>query len=359
MKKWAVGLGALGVVAVALWLVVPGWLRGLPAAHSSADAAYWVERLKDPSENTQEEAKNELAKIGKPAVPLLIESLKQRDCPRYEVYDALARMPREADAAAQVGEVMRRDESFRPFGQMALGHIGVNAVPTLIELLKPTEDDSTRMFAAMALSEIGPDAKDAVGPLTEALADPRDKLATGTGATEADLAENMSGMATKAMSARSTFAMALGKIGPASRPATPVLIKAAKDKHSTVRVQAVGALGLIGPEIAKEAVPVLREALKDENGNVRVAAASALGLMRGGAKDAVPDLVRALDEPGEVRLRAVYALGLLGPAARSPGVVDKLLKLLDDPLNIRLKDPIIKALAKIDPKALDKARGTP
>ena len=58
------------------------------------------------------------------------------------------------------------------------------------------------------------------------------------------------------------------------------------------------------------------EALKSPEVNVRRGAAKALGEIGPGAKDAVPELVEALDDE-DMDLIAVWALGRIGPAARA------------------------------------------
>jgi hypothetical protein len=57
-----------------------------------------------------------------------------------------------------------------------------------------------------------------------------------------------------------------------------------------------------------------REALKSPEVNVRRAAARALGEIGSGAKDAVPELIEALEDE-DMDLIAVWALGRIGPAA--------------------------------------------
>jgi HEAT repeat protein len=56
------------------------------------------------------------------------------------------------------------------------------------------------------------------------------------------------------------------------------------------------------------------EALKSADVNVRRDAARALGEIGPGAKDAVPELMEALDD-ADMDLIAVWALGRIGPAA--------------------------------------------
>jgi hypothetical protein len=57
-----------------------------------------------------------------------------------------------------------------------------------------------------------------------------------------------------------------------------------------------------------------REALKNPDINIRREAARALGEIGPGAKDAVPELIEALNDE-DIDLIAVWALGKIGPAA--------------------------------------------
>jgi hypothetical protein len=59
-----------------------------------------------------------------------------------------------------------------------------------------------------------------------------------------------------------------------------------------------------------------REALKSPDINIRREAARALGEIGPGAKDAVPELIEALDDE-DMDLITVCALGRIGPAARA------------------------------------------
>jgi len=130
--------------------------------------------------------------------------------------------------------------------------------------------------------------------------------------------------------ARWKAALSLGKIG--DKTAVPALIKALKDEDSSVRREAVWALGNIGDKVDycvclrmysgtaasdmgeigdKTTVPALTETLKDKDSSVRREAAWALG--RIGDKSAVPALIASLkDEKSSVRARAAWALGKMG-----------------------------------------------
>jgi HEAT repeat protein len=86
--------------------------------------------------------------------------------------------------------------------------------------------------------------------------------------------------------------------------AVPTLIAGLNEKEPGRRLDAIEALGRIGPE-AKEAVPALAEALNDEKDYVGQAAAEALGRI---GVDAVPALLEALKGRDRVRIAAAEAL---------------------------------------------------
>jgi len=104
----------------------------------------------------------------------------------------------------------------------------------------------------------------------------------------------------------------LEKIGA---PAVGELVKALKNENLLVRQGAMDALGRIG----QPAVPALKQALQDQDPDVRWRAADALGKMGAEAKDAVPDLTKALQDKADARLRgsAAAALGNIGIDAKA------------------------------------------
>ena len=89
-------------------------------------------------------AADSLSRIGEPAVPALIQSLRSND-------------PGERVRAA---EVLAR-----------IGPAAKNAVPFLVQSLRDPDED-VRRLAARALGQIGPAAADAVGPLMNMLKEP-------------------------------------------------------------------------------------------------------------------------------------------------------------------------------------------
>src|SRR5262249_46536177 len=94
------------------------------------------------------------------------------------------------------------------------------------------------------------------------------------------------------------------------RPAVPVLLAALKHEDAAVRLQAVSALGRIGPR-ARAPLPALADAARnDRSGLVRVRAAVALARLDGTREPAVAALVAALrDQDPGTRAQAAQALG--------------------------------------------------
>ena len=110
----------------------------------------------------------------------------------------------------------------------ALGRIGEDAVPALIQTLRDQDVEGfVRENAAEALGSIGKDAKDAVPALIQALKD-------------------------ESIGVREDAAYLLGKIG--SEDTVPALKQALKDQGWRVRGRVVTALGNIGTPEALKAV---------------------------------------------------------------------------------------------------------
>ncbi len=101
---------------------------------------------------------------------------------------------------------------------------------------------------------------------------------------------------------------ALGMIGPEAKTAVPALTELLKDKEARVRMASAEALVKIGPE-AKAAIPVVTELLKDKDSDVRSWAAEVLGEMMSEAKGAIPALTElSRDEDRFDCFAATYAI---------------------------------------------------
>ena len=237
------------------------------------EIASLIEKLKTNDERELDTAIEKLGKIGKPAIPALIEALQDQNL------------------------LVRRSAS------QVLAKIGHPAIPDLAKALN-NPDAGVRSSAAYALDRIGAEAKDAVQDLVPLLKD-------------------------SDVGVRRDAAYALGRIGAEAKTAVPQLVPLLTNSDLGVRRTATYALEGIGAE-AKAAVPQLIALLKeDSDANVRRNAAYALGNIGAEAKDAVPQLILLLkDSNVNVRRSAASALERIG--AETKIVVPQLIDLLKD-----------------------------
>ncbi len=183
-----------------------------------------------------------LRRIGPPAIPMLVELLRDKEVfIRRNAIDTLIDF---APYTEGIQPGLRRalgdeDEVVAGDAARALGALGQRASPSVGALVKALShrDEYTRVYAAEALASIGPLAAAATPDLARALADPIPGV-------------------------RWAACEALGSIGPAAHPAVPQLITALQDEFLYVRMFAAGALGSIGPK-AEAAREALKEAAKD------------------------------------------------------------------------------------------------
>jgi len=201
--------------------------RDLLVGLDSPAASPLLRAVEDKDPNLQTVAQFTLWKLGRRAVPGLIEAL-QDEQPRVRRRAAL------------------RLSQIRP--------PPTDAAPALVHALSDA-DWGVRETATIALGEIGPAAKDAVSALTRALED-------------------------EEWPVRAAAAHALAAIGSAAREAVPALARRLEDEQWPVRAAAAASLGKIGPA-AKATVPALKKlAASDEDRGVRRAAAEALKMVQ-------------------------------------------------------------------------------
>jgi HEAT repeat protein len=277
----------VAILCFLLFLLVSGKALAQPVPYTQV--APLIEKLTDNDFRFRHDAADAIVKIGSPAVPFLIEALKDENKQvRWRAASALGEIGAEASSAvpALIVTLQDEDEYIRRIGAYALGKIGPEAsvaVPKLIDALQDS-DRNLRMVSAYALGKIGSEASSAVPTLIATLHDASAEV-------------------------RLNAATALGRISAKASSAVPALITALQDKDKYVRQGAADALGRFGVK-AKTAVPALISALKDENKYVRLNAAASLGRIGLEAKPAVPALIAALqDEKVEVRRKAASGLG--------------------------------------------------
>jgi len=205
----------------------------------------WHADLRDATPRVRADALANLAFYGAPAVPALLDGL------------------RDPDPQVRVGAA-------RGLGQ--IGPAARDAVGVLVAALNDS-DPRVRFDVAMAIGRIGPTARDAIPGLGRALRDPAPEVRVGA-------------------------AMGLGGMGSAAEEMVPGLVQALRDGNAALRITAADALGSIGAG-ARPAVPALVAALRDNLVAVRMSAASALGSIGPPAREAVPALrALAMGDPG-------------------------------------------------------------
>jgi len=313
---------------------------------SSKEISSLIEKFKSNDEKELDAAIEKLIKIGEPAIPALIEALREENLlVRRSVAQALGgngnraipalvKASKDSDVKVRRNAVNVLRDIMRYYVSQELSE-AKNAVPQLIPLLKDS-DAEVRRSAASVLGNIGTEAKNAVPQLIPLLKDfdagVRSSAAFALGRIGAEaktvVPQLIPLLKDSDADVRSSAASALESMGAEAKTVVPQLIPLLKDSDADVRNSAAFALGNIGAE-AKTVVPQLILLLKDSDADVRKSAANALGRIGAEAKTAVPQLIILLkDSDAGVRSSAAYALGRIGAEAKT--AVPQLILLLKD-----------------------------
>jgi HEAT repeat protein len=369
---------------------IRAWTRIHPAASVSVPVLEKTLRDADPAVRTG--ALHLLAEIGKPAVPSLIQALKQEKAALWACLVLAEIGPDAADAVPALADAVRADTrpEIRREAALALGAIGpasAKAVRVLTERLVDA-DSSVSSSAAYALGRIGPEAKAAVPALRKGVesSDPFVQTISAWSLAKIepqdparrDIALKLltAGLRSNQTRLRAAAARGLADLHPAPEAILPAIVEVLEGgdresagqalevlaalgeagvpaltgalKREEIRPTVATILGHIGPP-AKKAVPALAEIIKsDKNVRARCESLIALGAIGAEAAEAVPAVIQALNDPQEkVSYSACYALGRIGPTAI--GAKLELQKKLTDP------DEFVAlaaawALAQIDPQ---------
>src|SRR5262249_49310833 len=132
------------------------------------------------------------------------------------------------------------------------GAAGKKAIPTLAELAAKDGDANVRNYAISALGQIGADRIPALVDLLKS----------------------------KDVGVRQQTMQTLAQFGEKAKPAVPSLIENLKEKEQGLRWSAAYCLAQIGPE-AKAALPALQQAAKDKDATVRPHAEDQLRRIQG------------------------------------------------------------------------------
>jgi HEAT repeat protein len=239
-------------------------LSAVLADGARIDAKVIVPALRDPDSEVRAAAAEALARSGREAIAPMIELLGSAE-------------PADQARAARVLAEMGIESKAR--------------VPALVRVLG-VSDDGVQEAALDALASIGSAASAAVTPISRMLA------------------------ARPSLDKRKVLIYALGQIGPASKPAVPLITEALRDQSDREGFvnNAADALGKIGPGAAS-AVPALIAALGSGDVRLPTSATAALGNIGAEAKAAIPALVEAMErEEQEYKKNQAKAVGQIAQA---------------------------------------------
>ncbi len=233
------------------------------------------------------------------AVPYLTAALKEKDnLTRRHALASLRRIGPQAQAAAPDLIGMLREPSGTDYlGEGAASVLAVvggpkaaSAVPAIRELFEQETNWVWRGDLGVALMRIDPTQTEVLDFLIE-------------GVTSHQPA-----------SQRSTAAIFLGRIGPAARPAAPVLIKALEQTNDTLFSAISWALTNIG--VAKsDFLPQMKAQLMSSGLNTRVNAAARVLEVDPADRDARQVLMKSIEDGRPYKEVEVEALGNAGAAA--------------------------------------------
>ncbi|MBL8795988.1 MAG: HEAT repeat domain-containing protein, partial [Planctomycetia bacterium] len=334
-------------------------LRGKPVEH-------WIGVIRGLDDEAASRAAGYLAEAGEPAVPALIEAMKDpSEKVRAKAVVTLGRIPAKATLKPLIAAF--QDDACGDSAVEIVVKLDAAAVPELTTALTH-ESPAIRGRAAQALAEIGSSADESRPALLKALQDKEPKVRARAaealariGPAQEDEAGLVAALKDENPEVRSQVAAALGKRGTgAGQAVTPLLNQLQKDKNEDARAAAAGALGKIRPRTNKDAVAALRAAAaKDPQAKVRAEAVAALGDLGKGDKDATKSLVQELisdlataakDRDANVRRNAAQSLG--GYGSRAEKGIPALTALVSDPEGpTRLA--AVTALGKIGEPAVD------
>jgi len=250
----------------------------------------------------------------RPAIAFLTDALSHRYWGvRDKAAQALGELVQEANRA--VGALTKALRDTDPDSGLGYMEVRISAAEALwkinhrtdrvLQVLIDTLQDNKGWYyqrAAAALGRMGPAARPAVPALA--------------GSLRCEEVHDYLDFEAYMQSRRAPFE-ALVQIGPAAKSARSSLQQALNDPEVLIRVLAAETLGKLDSE-DPGVLPVLTAALRERSGQVRSSAADALGRLGPPAKGAVPVLVETLsDKYPEVAIRAAAALGQLGPLAQA------------------------------------------
>ncbi len=317
-----------------------------------------------------------VSETGAEAVPFLLDALERKES-RYWACLALGQVGKgAAQAVPKLLEIADDAENGQGLGEhrmealMALAAIQPSDAKSVSTIAAHLDDKfaGAQFAAAFALGSIGPAAKTTGSQLMKARTSRNEflkvtaawalvKIYTGDERIKEMLNTSLpilvEGAKSSDASVRAAVARSLGDLfgtkGPAHRKANPqtsllALIGLLGDSKEAVVSQAVEGLAAFGAD----AVPLTSKAL--QNPRLRLEAVIVLKRLGPDAKNAVPDLVRAMSKEKELNVRReiFFALAAIGPGSEE--AIPELIKALSHE-NVKVRNGASYALGKIGPAA--------
>ncbi len=300
-----------------------------------------------------------VAETGAEAVPFLLDALERKES-RYWACLALGQVGKDAGKAVpKLLEVADDPEGFgehRMEALMALAAIKPDDAKSVATITSHLADTfaGAQFAAAFALGSIGPPAKSAAAQLRKHLTS-RDEFLKVTSAwalvrvSDGDeltraLPIIVAGAKSRDANARSAAARSLGELKVKPATSLPALIILLGDEAKPVIRQAVEGTAAFGADAVMPASKAL------ENQRQRLGAVLVLKRLGPAAKEAVPNLVKAMSRETEldVRREIFFALAAIGPGSEE--AIPELIKALSHQ-NLKVRNGASYALGKIGPAA--------
>lgn len=275
------------------------------------------ERLLEGNEPGCSESGILLARLGKPAVPLLLEGLESANAyVRERSAFALGKIRDLQSLSPMIKHLKDENVEVRRTVALALGELGSpQALEPLMGCFKDA-DDVVKLNATTAVAKINDTKK--VENLAEALKDPDENVRVSA----IDFLAKMEYVKVESY-----------------------LMEALKDRSAEVRRKAVVVLGKIAN---KSLAGRLMELATDSSAEVREAIANALGKFKD--PQAVPVLINLLkDENPQVKSSAIWALGIIG----DPSALEPLTELLGTSSDELISENVKNAIARFKPEAVE------
>jgi HEAT repeat protein len=319
--------------------------------------------VRDPNPTMSERGAAVLGRLGpagSPAVPALLEVMRQRTPPPPVFLEALGQI-----GPAAVPGILSAVEGESPdvltrehWSVKCLQTIGGGTVATLAGALTNPKI-SIRLVAARGLGELGPVAAPAIDAQLNATsdADPRVR-ATALAALVSTRVKTLAAISRIEMAlkdpaemVRVAAAQLVPPLGDQARPLAPALLTALGDHGPAVRLAVIQALAALGPA-AEPAVGPLLQLLPTIDADGRARVFTVFAAVGPNAKAALPEVQRGLHDPEPaVRAAAIGAFGKIeNPNERLP----VLLAGLDDPTPL-VRKTAARELAAIGDRARDAA----